>query len=59
MVDGGRVDGPVALRKLSLLHGVVTHRGQAVAARLPGQEDMTGLDVFLRNHGAAGGLGTS
>lgn len=37
MVDRGGVDCPVVLRKLSELHRVVTHRGQAVAARLPRQ----------------------
>ena len=56
MVDGRRVDGPVALRKLSELHGVVTHGGQAVAAWLPGQQHLTGLDILLGNHGKAGGL---
>ena len=59
MVDGGGVDGPVALRKLSELHRVVTHGRQAVAAGLPRQQHLAGLDVLLRNHGTAGGLGTS
>ena len=59
MVDGGGVDCPVVFRKLSELHGVVAHRRQAVAARLPRQQDVAGLNVFLRDHGAAGGLGTS
>lgn len=59
MVDGGRVDGPVVLRKLSELHRVVTHWGQAVAAGLPRQQDPAGLNIFLRNHRTAGGLGTS
>lgn len=59
MVDRGRVDCPVALRKLSELHRVVTHRGQAVAAGLPRQQDLACLNVFLRNHGTTGGLGTS
>lgn len=59
MVDRGRVDCPVALRKLSKLHRVVTHRGQAVTAWLPRQQNLAGLNVFLRNHGTAGGLGTS
>lgn len=59
MVDGGRVDRPVVLRKLPELHRVVTHWWQAVAARLPGQQNLAGLNVFLRHHGTAGGLGTS
>lgn len=59
MVDRGRVDCPVVLRKLSELHRVVTHRGQAVAAWLPRQQNVAGLNVFLRNCGTAGGLGTS
>lgn len=59
MVDRGRVDCPVALRKLSELHRVVTHRRQAVTAGLPRQQDLAGLNVFLRNHGTAGGLGMS
>lgn len=59
MVDRGRVDCPVVLRKLSQLHRVVAHRGQAVTAGLPRQQDLAGMNVFLRNHGAAGGLGTS
>lgn len=59
MVDGGRVDCPVALRKLSELHRVVTHGGQPVAAWLPRQQNLAGLDVFLRDRWTAGGLGTS
>lgn len=59
MVDGGRVDRPVALWKLSELHSVVTHWGQAVASRLPRQQNMAGLNIFLRNNGATGGLGTN
>lgn len=59
MVDRGRVDCPVALRKLSELHCVVTHGGQTVAAWLPRQQNLARLNVFLRNHGTAGGLGTS
>lgn len=53
------MDRPVVLGKLSELHRVVAHRGQAVAAGLPRQQDAAGLNVFLTNHGAAGGLGTS
>lgn len=56
MADGGRVDGPVAVRQLSVLDRVVADRGEAVAARLPRQDDFAGLDLLLRDHGAAGGL---
>lgn len=59
MVDGGRVDRPVVVRKLSELHRVVAHRRQAVTAGFPRQQDLASLNVFLRNHGTAGGLGTS
>lgn len=59
MVDRGGVDCPVALWKLSELHRVVTHRRQAVTAGLPRQQDLAGLNVFLRDHGTAGGLGMS
>lgn len=56
MVDRGRVDSPVALRKLSELHRVVTHRGQAIAAWLPRKQNMACLNVFLRHCGTAGRL---
>lgn len=59
MVDGGRVDRPVVVRELPELHRVVAHGGQAVAAGLPRQQDLAGPDIFLRNRGTAGGLGTS
>lgn len=59
VVDGGGVDRPVAVRKLPELHRVVAHRRQAVAAGLPGQQHLAGLDVLLRDGGTAGGLGTS
>lgn len=59
MVDGGRVDCPVVLWKLSELHRVVTHWRQAVAAWLPRQQHLTSLNVLLRDYGTAGGLGTS
>lgn len=57
MVDGRRVDAPVALGKLPELHRVVAHGGQAVAAGLPGQQHLPGLDFPLGHRGAAGGLG--
>lgn len=57
MVDRGRVNCPVALWKFSELHRVVAHRGQAVAAWLPGQHHLPGPNVFLGNRGTAGGLG--
>lgn len=50
------MDGPVAVRQLSVLDRVVSDRGEAVAARLPGQNDFASLDFLLRDHWAAGGL---
>lgn len=57
VVDGSGVDAPVAHRKFPQLHRVVAHRGQAVAAGLPGEQHLPGLDLLLRHRGAAGGLG--
>lgn len=59
VVNRGRVHCPVVVRQLPQLHGVIAYRGQAVTARLPWQQHMAGLNVFLRNHGTAGGLGTN
>lgn len=52
------MDGPVAVRQLSVLDRVVSDRGEAVAARLPRQDDFASLDLLLRDHWAAGGLGS-
>lgn len=52
------MDGPVAVRQLSVLDRVVSNRGEAVAARLPRQDDFASLDFLLRDHRAAGGLGS-
>lgn len=57
MADRSRVDAPVASRKLPQLHRIVAHRGQAVAAGLPGEQHLPGLDLFLRHRRTAGGLG--
>lgn len=57
VADRGRVDAPVALREFPQLHRVVAHRRQAVAAGLPGQQHLPGLDLPLRHRRAAGGLG--
>lgn len=58
MVDRCRMDSPVVLRKLFKLHCVVTNRGQAITARLPGQQNLTGLNVLLKNRGSTGRLWT-
>jgi len=59
MVDRGRVDCPVVHRKLSQLNSVVTHGGQAVTTGLPRKQHLSGLNIFLRDPGTAGGLGAS
>ena len=53
------MDGPVAVGQLAHLHGVVTHRRQAVAARFPRQQHAAGLHLLLGDQGPAGGLRTS
>lgn len=56
VAHGGRVQRPPAAGQLAGLDGVVAHRGEPVAPRLPGQQHAACSHILLLHHGPAGGL---